>query len=369
MRLPVMRFLQRQASRFNRSIIIMIRIAVDAMGGDYAPAVVIEGITVALYDFPEYEITVVGHQGKISYYLEKYGIANHPRIKLVHAEETVEMDEPAVSAVRSKRNSSITVCAKLLRDKKVDAIFSAGHTGAAVAVATVLVRTLEGIERPAIATIMPGMYGKYILVDAGANPDCEPMNLVQFALMGEAYAEYFFDMKEPRIGLLSVGEEDTKGNELTKETFKKLSAMPINFIGNVEGNTIFENITEVVVCDGFIGNVLLKTCEGLAKSTMYWMKGVFAKNPVRMTGAMLARNAFRELKSFADAEDVGGAPLLGINGILIIGHGSSTPKSVRNGIKVAGEFVRFGLNDKIVQRIKETGALIARTEEEKKIRI
>lgn len=342
----------------------MIRIAVDAMGGDYAPAVVIEGLTAALYDFPEYEITIVGHQGKISLYLEKYGIANHPRIRLVHAEETVEMHEPATVAVRGKRNSSITVCAKLLRDKKVDAVFSAGHTGAAVAASTVLVRTLEGIERPAIATIMPGMYGKYILLDSGANPDCEPLNLVQFALMGEAYAEFFFDMKEPRIGLLSVGEEDSKGNELTKEAFKRLSSMPINFVGNVEGNTIFENITEVVICDGFVGNILLKGCEGLAKSVSYWMKGVMAKNPVRLTGAMLARNAFKDLKSFADAEDIGGAPLLGINGIVIIAHGSSTSRAVRNGIKVGGEFVKFGINEKIINRVRETGAWASQPESE-----
>lgn len=337
----------------------MIRIAVDAMGGDHAPAVVIEGIAIALYDFPQYEITIVGHLGKIAHYLEKYRLADHPRVKLVHAEETIEMDEPATAAIRGKKNSSITVCAKLLRDKEVDAVFSAGHTGAAVAVSTVLVRTLEGIERPAIATVMPGMYGKYILLDAGANPDCEAMNLVQFALMGEAYAEYYFNMDSPRIGLLSVGEEETKGNELTKETFKKLAAMPINFIGNVEGNTIFENITEVVVCDGFMGNVLLKTCEGLAKSTMYWLKGVFTKNALRKTSAILARNAFRELKSFADAEEAGGAPLLGINGVMIIGHGSSTAKSVRNGIKVAGEFVEFDINGRIIKRVTETGALIA----------
>jgi glycerol-3-phosphate acyltransferase PlsX len=345
----------------------MIRIAVDAMGGDYAPAVVIEGLTAALYDFPEYEITIVGHQGKISLYLEKYGIADHPRVKLVHAEETVEMHEPATAVLRGKRNSSITVCAKLLRDKKVDAIFSAGHTGAMVAASTVLVRTLEGIQRPAIATIMPGMYGKYILLDSGANPDCDPINLVQFALMGEAYAEFFFGMTEPRIGLLSVGEEDSKGNELTKEAFKQLSRMPINFVGNVEGNTIFENITEVVICDGFVGNILLKGCEGLSKSVSHWIKGVMAKNPVRLTGAMLARNAFKDLKSFADAEDIGGAPLLGIDGIVIIAHGSSTPRAVRNGIKVSGEFVKFGINDKIINRVKETGALASKSESESEL--
>jgi glycerol-3-phosphate acyltransferase PlsX len=340
------------------------RIAVDAMGGDYAPSVVVEGITAALYDFPEYEITVVGHLGKLSFYLEKYGIEDHPRIKKVHAETVVEMGEPSTTAIRGKKDSSITTCAKLLRNGEVDAVVSAGHTGAAVASTKVLARTLPGVERPAIATSMPAVSGRFILLDAGANTDCKPINLVQFALMGEVYAKYLFGSDNPSVGLLSVGGEDVKGNELTKEVFKMLSKLPINFVGNVEGDTIFENVADVVVCDGFMGNVLLKGCEGLAKTTMHWMKSVFSKNPLRMTSAMLSRNAFRELKAFGDSEELGGAPLLGINGICVIGHGSSSPKAVRNAIKVAGEFVNFGLNEKISRRIVETNEILSKLEKQ-----
>ena len=332
------------------------RIAVDAMGGDYAPAVVIEGLTTALYDFPEHELVVVGHLGKLQMYLEKYGIADHPRIRLVHAETVVEMSEPSTTSIRSKKDSSITVCAKLMRNGEVDAIVSAGHTGAAVAATKVLVRTLPGIDRPAIAASLPSRDGRFILMDAGANTDCEGYNLIQFALMGEVYAQYLLGLERPAIGMLSVGEEDIKGNGLTKGIFKVMSRMPVNFAGNVEGNTVFEGAADVVICDGFTGNVFLKCCEGMAKSVMYWMKNVLSKNPVRMTGAMLAKNALRELKHMGDAEELGGAPLLGINGICIIGHGSSSPRAVRNAIRVAGEMGKFKLNEKITRRIQESGA-------------
>jgi glycerol-3-phosphate acyltransferase PlsX len=334
------------------------KIAVDAMGGDYAPSVVIEGITAALYDFPDCELVVVGHLGKISYYIEKYGIENHPRIKTVHAEEVVEMSDSSTAALRGKKNSSITVCARLLRDGEVDAVVSAGHTGAAVAATKVIVRTLPGIERPAIAALLPAQHGQFILIDAGANTDCEAKNLAQFALMGEAYAKFIFGHEKPKIGLLSVGGEDIKGNGLTKEAFKILSEMSINFVGNVEGDTIFENVADVVVCDGFMGNILLKGSEGLAKAIMHWMKDIFSKNPIRMTGAMLARSAFKELKEIGDAEELGGAPLLGIKGICVIGHGSSTPKAVRNAIRVASDFVRFNINEKITRRLIETNMMI-----------
>lgn len=336
------------------------RIAVDAMGGDHAPAVVIEGLTAALYEFPEYELTVVGHLGKLSYYLEKYGIDDHPRLRKVHAEEVVEMGDLSTVALRSKRNSSITTCAKLLRDKEVDAVFSAGNTGAAVASTTVLVRMLPGVDRPAIAASMPTTSGRFVLLDAGATTDCKPMHLVEFAIMGEAYAKYLFGIDNPAVGLLSVGGEDVKGNDLTKATFKLLSELPMNFAGNVEGDTIFEGSVDVVVCDGFIGNVLLKGAEGLAKATMHWMKDVFSKNAFRMTGAMLAKNAFRELKEFGDAEELGGAPLLGLNGMCIIGHGASSPRAIRNGIRVAGEVVRFGINDKITERVAEAHRILNR---------
>lgn len=341
------------------------KIAVDAMGGDYAPGVVVEGLAIALTDFPEYDFVLVGHAEKLVFYLEKYGIASHPRVTVVHAPSVCEMSEPSAISLRAKRDSSITVCARLLKEKKVDAMVTPGHTGATVAATKVLVRTLPGIDRPALAASLPAREGRFILMDAGANPDCTPVNLVQFAVMGEIYAQYLFHLERPRVGLLSVGGEDIKGCELTKESFRLLEDVPINFIGNVEADVVFEGASDVLISDGFAGNVLLKGVEGLAKSTMFWLKRVLTKNALRIVGAILAKNAFRELKAFGDADDIGGAPLLGINGICIIGHGSSSPKAVRNAIRVAGECVTFGLNERIVAKINEAGCTTA--ELEKKI--
>ena len=332
------------------------KIAVDGMGGDYAPGVVVEGLTIALADFPEYDFVLVGHTAKLKFYLEKYGIADNPRITLVHADTVCEMSEPSAVSVRKKRNSSITTCAKLLKDGEVDAMVTPGHTGATVAATKVLVRTLPGIDRPALAASLPSRQGRFILMDAGANPDCTPVNLVQFAIMGEIYAQYLFADNTPKVGLLSVGGEDNKGKSLTKESFSLIEKLPINFVGNVEADTVFEGAADVLIADGFSGNVLLKGIEGLAKSTHYWLKKVLSKNALRLIGASLAKNAFRELKAFGDADDVGGAPLLGINGICIIGHGSSSPKAVRNAIRVAGECVEFGLNDKIIAKLQEAHA-------------
>ena len=345
------------------------KIAVDGMGGDYAPGVVVEGLTIALADYPEYEFVLVGHTAKLKFYLEKYGIADNPRITLVHADTVCEMSEPSAIAVRKKRNSSITTCAKLLKDGVVDAMVTPGHTGATVAATKVLVRTLPGIDRPGLAASLPAQQGRFILMDAGANPDCTPVNLVQFAIMGEVYAQYLFKDKAPKVGLLSVGGEDNKGKSLTKDSFPLIEELPINFVGNVEADSVFEGAADVLISDGFSGNVMLKGIEGLAKSTLFWLKKVLSKNALRLVGAMLAKNAFRELKAFGDADDVGGAPLLGINGICIIGHGSSSPKAVRNAIRVAGECVEFDLNGKIIAKLKEAHAtteeLSARLLEEK----
>ena len=329
------------------------KIAVDAMGGDYAPGVCIEGAAQALYDFPDIELVIVGHEKKLAYYLERYGIARHSRISVVHAETVVEMREPSTTSIRGKKDSSITVCAKLLKEGKVDAMASPGHTGAIVAATKVLVRTLPGVDRAALITSLPNINGRFLQIDAGANTDCTPLNLVQFALMAEVFASCLMNIESPRIGLLSVGGEAGKGNDLTKETYKILSQMPINFVGNVEGNTIFEGAADILVSDGFSGNVLLKTSEGLAKLLIHWLKEVLSRNPVRVTGAILAKNAFKELKMCGDASEFGGAPLLGLNGICIIGHGSSNPKAVRNAIRVAAECHNLKLNEKIVQRLQE----------------
>ena len=200
-------------------------------------------------------------------------------------------------------------------------------------------------------------------MDAGANTDCKAINLAQFAVMGEAYSHFAFGIENARVGLLSVGGEDVKGNDLTKEAFKLLSRMPINFVGNVEGDTIFEGVADVVVCDGFIGNVLLKGSEGLARAVMHWMKDAFGKDPVRKTGAFLAKNAFKDLKAVADAEEFGGAPLLGLKGVCIIGHGSSTPKAIKNAIKVASESLKYGINDLISTRMTACGVCVERKSE------
>ncbi|MCQ2380649.1 MAG: hypothetical protein MJ025_07000, partial [Victivallaceae bacterium] len=222
----------------------MMKIAVDAFGGDFAPGAVIEGLAEALPRFPQCEFVVVGNEAKVDFYLEKYGIAGHPQLTKVPAVSVCEMSDPSTISLRAKRDSSITACAKLLKEKKVNAMVTPGHTGATVAANKVLVRTLPGIDRPALAACIPNQkpYGRYLLVDAGANVDCVPMNLVQFAVMGSVYASYLLNVKHPRVGLLSVGGEDSKGCELTKETFKILETLPkdiVNFVGNIEGDTAF----------------------------------------------------------------------------------------------------------------------------------
>ena len=333
------------------------RIAVDAMGGDFAPGTVVEGLVSALSDFPAYEYALVGDLEKVGFYLEKYGIAGDPRIRQVNAGSVCEMSEPSSVALRSKKDSTITVCARLLKCKEVDAMVTPGHTGATVAATKVLVRTLPGVDRPGLVASMPTQRGRFLLMDAGANPDSTPLNLAQFAIMGEIYAQYLFRKERPRVGLLSVGGEDIKGNDLTKAAFGLLEKLPINFIGNVEADAAFEGVADVVISDGFAGNVLLKGAEGLAKATVFWLKQMLTKNALRVVGALLAQKAFVELKAQGSSEVIGGAPLLGVNGICIVGHGGSTPLAVRNAIRVAGECVEFGLNNRIVDKINASGMI------------
>ena len=333
------------------------KIAVDAMGGDFAPGVAVEGTAQALVDFPDYEIVLVGHTAKLRFYLEKYGIAGNPHLELIHAPSVCEMSEPSAVSLRSKRDSSITVLAKMMKAKEIDAMATPGHTGATVAATTVLARTLPGVDRPALGASMPAQEDRFLLMDAGANPDCAVHNMVQFALMGEVYARYLYHKERPRVGLLSVGGEDIKGCDLTKETFKRLEQLPINFVGNVEANTAFKGACDVLVSDGFAGNVLLKSAEGLAKATGYWLKQALNKSAARLVGAVLAKNAFAELKAHGSSDVIGGAPLLGVNGICIIGHGGSNPVAVRNAIRVSAECVEFELNQRIIEAIDEAGNL------------
>lgn len=335
------------------------KIAVDAMGGDYAPGVVMQAVSELLQEDRDknIEIVLVGHLEKLSYYIEKYGLKPSSRLEFVHAETVVEMADLSTASIRSKKNSSITVCAGLVAEGRAAGVVSAGHTGAAVAASTVKMRMAKGVDRPCIATVMPraGGKGNWILADAGANTDCNPMNLAQFAVMGEMYAKVALGRENPTIGLLSVGGEDCKGNDLTKEAFKILSKMPINFIGNVEGHDTFTGDCDVVICDGFVGNTVLKSSESLAKATVQWLKEAFTRNAVRKAGALLAKEAFAELKKHGDFEEYGGAPLIGLNGVCIIGHGVSSPKAIKNAIRVAHTFVEQKVPEVVSSRIYECG--------------
>ena len=330
-------------------------IAVDAMGGDSAPEVVIQGVAQALSENSAItKIVLVGDEERINELLVKHSLADHAKIEVTHASQVVEMHEPSTLAIRGKKDSSITVATNLAKEKKVDAVVSAGHTGAAVAASVVKMRNLEGIDRPAIATIFPAPKRHFIIVDAGATPQCTPDNLVQFAIMGEIYARKILKIKNPKVGLLSNGEEESKGNDLTKETLKLLkNVKSLNFIGNIEGKHIFDGEVDVVVCDGFTGNIILKFSEGLAGGLFSMLKEKLEANPKRKVGALLAKNAFREVKNISDKAEYGGAPLMGVNGVCIIGHGGSCPKAIKNAIRVAGQFIKLGINQEIVDRIKE----------------
>lgn len=334
-------------------------IAVDGMGGDFAPRAIVEGVVQALDgSLPLVKkILLVGDEIRLREELVRLGFAGDSRIELVPADQVVDMHESPANAVRAKRRSSINVSVDLAKQGRADAVVSAGHTGAAVAATVLKLRTLPGIERPAIATLMPSPAGKFLVLDVGSNVECKPVHLLQYAIMGDVHERAIRGKSHPRIGLISVGGETGKGNDLTKETFKLLENTPgLNFVGNIEGHDLFTGKVDVVLCDGFVGNVMLKTCEGLAKAIGGILKQSLKKTPVRMLGALLSQGAFRELKRFGDYAESGGAPLLGVNGVCIIGHGSSSPKAVRNAIRVAGEFVEYQVNRHIVERVRELTA-------------
>jgi glycerol-3-phosphate acyltransferase PlsX len=326
------------------------RVALDAMGGDFAPAVTIEGAVETVNESTDIEIVLVGDEPSIAKELsgKKYPPT---RLQIRHASQIVGMNEPALSALRKKKDSSIRRAVELAKNQEADAVVSAGHSGVAMAMALLMFGASEGVHRPAIATIMPTLKGPFVLVDAGANVDCDPENLLQFALMGDAYCKTMFGNPEPKIALLSIGEEDTKGNMLTKEAFKLLKDSPVRFIGNIEGKDIFTGAADVVVCDGFIGNIVLKTSEGLAEVIMKMLKREIADVTTGRVGYLLMKPALRNFKKKTDYAEYGGAPLLGINGTCIISHGRSSAKAIKNAIKVAAEFSRKRVYEIIAEEI------------------
>jgi glycerol-3-phosphate acyltransferase PlsX len=333
-----------------------VRIAVDAMGGDFAPREIVAGAVEAARRLAgPSKILLVGDTSAVEKELAKQPSVPE-KIELRHAAEAIGMDESPALAVRRKKDSSIGRAVDLVKDGEADAMVSAGNTGAVVVAATLKLRTLEGVERPAIAAVLPTLRDPLVLVDAGANIDCTPRLLVQFAVMGSVYSRVILGRPKPVVGLLSIGGEDIKGNEMTRETFKALSDCPLNFRGNVEGHDVFRGETDVVVCDGFVGNIVLKTSESTAVAIAQWMKREMTASPVRILGAMLLRGALRSLKRRMDPEMYGGAPLLGVNGVCIITHGASSSRAIYHAIRVAAESVHHHLNQTIINELRSCGA-------------
>lgn len=333
------------------------RISVDAMGGDYAPREIVAGTVRAAKELEGIDkLFLVGDESAIKEELAKQKGKIPGCIEIVHASQVVEMGESPAVAIRRKKDSSISRSIELVKDGQADAVFSAGNTGAAVAAATLKLRTLKGVDRPAIATIMPTPKEPFVLLDAGANPDSTPEMIQQYAVMGTIYSREILGVKNPSVGLLSIGEEAAKGNETTKKTFSLLEKTDLNFAGNVESRDLFGGKVSVAVCDGFVGNVVLKTTEAVAKMISNWLKSMFRKNVARILGYFMARGVFKEMRAHADPASHGGAPLLGANGIVIIGHGSSSAFATFNGIRVAAEAIDHDLNHLIEDELKSINA-------------
>jgi phosphate acyltransferase len=328
------------------------RIALDAMGGDFGPPSLVAGAVMALREYHHIQkLYLVGDQRQIETELEKHR-CNDSRIEIVHSTQVVDMNDKAWSAVRRKKHSSVSRAVDLVKHDRADAIVSAGHTGAAVAASIVKLRTLEGIDRPGIAAVLPTQFNVFVLIDAGANIDSRPEHLLQYAIMGSVYSRHVLGYKNPTVGLVSLGEEDVKGTELTKEVFKMLKRSKLNFVGNIEGRHLFEDPVEVVVCDGFVGNVILKTSESIAVAIFKWLKHELTRTKVRMAGAYVARHAFNDIKRKTNYEEYGGSPLLGVNGICIIAHGASTPLAIKNALRVAAESIEHRVNPHIVEEVR-----------------
>lgn len=329
----------------------MLKIAVDAMGGDYAPHAVVTGAVDAVKKF-NVCVVLVGQEKIVKAELVKHRY-DPSRIEIIHAEQVVEMHESPAVTIRKKRNSSISVGINLLKENRASAFFSAGNTGGVVCAATINLGLLETIERPGIAIAMPNRKGVSLIIDAGANIDPKPVHLFQYGLMGSTYFEEILGKANPSVGLLNVGEEASKGTDYVKETYQLLEQSALNFIGNVEGKDIFSGDCDVIVCDGFVGNVTLKVSESMADTLMHFLKEELLSSLGGKIGLLFAKKSFLRFKKKIDYSEYGGAPLLGVNGVVIIGHGRSSPKAVMNAIKFAAKEVERNINQDIVEKARK----------------
>lgn len=311
------------------------RIALDAMGGDYAPLEIVTGALAAARENPQQEIILVGQQEAI----EKCGMDLPQNVQIYPASEVIAMDEHPATAVRRKKDSSIVVATRLVKEGNADAIVSAGSTGAQMAAALFGLGRIRGIERPAIATVLPTSQGGKLVLDVGANADAKPEHLVQYGVMGSIYAENILHINNPKVAVLNIGSEETKGNELVQAAYVLLKEAPCNFIGNIEGREVPHGVADVIVCDGFVGNVILKFAEGLAGTLFDMIKKEIMATNLRKLGGALIKPGMKQIAKALDYAEYGGSPLLGVNGVSIVCHGSSKAKAIKNAIRVAGECV------------------------------
>jgi glycerol-3-phosphate acyltransferase PlsX len=327
-------------------------IALDAMGGDFAPANTVAGAILAARELGS-RVLLVGREDEIARELEKHG-ARDSSLSIVHASETVAMDDPPAMALRRKKDSSLRVAANLVREGQAQALVSAGNSGAVMATAMFVLGSVAGVDRPALAAVVPNRKGVTVWLDVGANVDSKPQHMRQWAIMAHIYAKNILGVSSPRVGLLSNGEEAGKGNDVVKETFKLLQESRINFIGNVEGHDIFNGNADVIVCDGFTGNVSLKAVESATETLFHFLKQEFSRSWRTRLGYVLSRPAFKGFRKRVDYAEFGGVPLLGVKGATIISHGKSSPRAIRNAIRVAGEVVANRVNDQIHKEIEES---------------
>jgi glycerol-3-phosphate acyltransferase PlsX len=335
------------------------RIAVDVMGGDHGCGVVIEGANRALKADPRITaLFLVGNKSAIHAALPSGGFRDH-RMRVVHASEVLTMEDKPVAALRKKKDCSIVRAVELVHAGKADAVVSLGNTGGIFAASTFKLGRISGVDRGGIAAVIPTPDNEFVLLDAGANIECKPIHLAHYALMGTVYSREILGYKNPRVGILSNGTEETKGNELTLAALELCRKLDLNFVGNVEGHDLFHNRVEVVVCDGFVGNIVLKTCESLATALFSILKRELTANPQRKLGALLAQNAFRNIKRRLDPETLGGAPLLGFNGVVMKAHGSARERAITSAIRITTENLQHQVNQLIEREITRANELLA----------
>lgn len=325
-------------------------IAVDAMGGNNAPRMVVEGAVLA---YKEYGIPaiLVGNERLIQEELARHHVKDD-KLQILHASQVAGMAESPADILRKKKDASIRVALELVKKGKAQAVVSAGNSGATLAGAIFILGRLKSVDRPALVGVLPTLKGPTVMIDVGANVHCKSLHLVQFGIMASIFAENILGIKNPKVGLLNIGEEDSKGNRMVRDAYETLRKSHLNFVGNVEGREIFTGNLDVVVCDGFVGNICLKLSEGLAEATGIMLKNEIKKNLFAKFGYFLARNAFYNFKKRVDYSEYGGAPLLGINGIVIICHGISTPKAIKNAIRVAKGLVEKNVNERLLIGLK-----------------